>query len=215
MANSVKPGPHGSHHHHRTIRGIPLAATLLAAHLGAAAASFDCAKSGTPVEHMICADPGVSTLDQHLADVYKAASARDPHVKETQRDWLVDTRDKCGTTACLSAAYGARLQTLKKDGPVCAVSTAQLVGDWINVDENTESFEEAQFTRDKSQQGFVSFVHHAPFVTGTWTVKDCKVHIAGTGDRTDYDFAVVGLAKGRLSLKDESDGSALVLKKAK
>ena len=197
------------------IRGIPLAATLLAAHLGAAAASFDCAKAGTPVEHMICADPGVSTLDQRLADAYRAASARDPHVKETQRDWLVGTRNKCGTTACLSEAYGARLEALKKDGPACAVSTTHLVGNWINVDENTESFEEAQFTSDKSQQGFVSFVHHAPFVTGTWTLKDCKVHIAGTGDRTDYDFAVVGLAKGRLSLKDESDGSALVLKKAK
>ena len=100
-------------------------------------------------------------------------------------------------------------------GPACAVSTAQLVGDWLNVDENAESFEEARFTSDKGEQGFVSFVHHAPFVTGTWTLKDCKVHIAGSGDGTDYDFAVLGLVKGRLSLKDESDGSALVLKKAK
>lgn len=196
-------------------RGALLAAALLALPVAASAASFDCAKAATPVERMICADPGVSTLDQRLAEAYKAASARDPRVKESQRDWLANTRNKCGTAACLSEAYGARLEALRKDGPACAVSSAQLVGDWVNVDENTESFEEAQFTSDKSGQGFVSFVHHAPFVTGTWTLKDCRVHIAGSGDRTDYDFAVVGLARGRLNLKDESDGSALVLKKAK
>lgn len=196
-------------------RGALLVAALAVAPAVASAASFDCAKAGTPVERMICADPGVSALDQRLAEAYRSASARDPRVKESQREWLAGTRDKCGTTACLSQAYGARLEALKATGPACAVSTAQLVGDWLNVDENTESFEEAQFTSDKGEQGFVSFVHHAPFVTGTWTLKDCKVHIAGSGDRTDYDFAVVSLAKGRLNLKDESDGSALVLKKAK
>lgn len=195
-----------------TFRGALLAAALLGAPAIAAAASFDCAKAGTPVEHLICADAGVSALDQRLAEAYKAASARDPHVKETQREWLAGTRNKCGTAACLSQAYGARLEALKTAGPACAVTPPQLVGDWLNVDENTETFEEAQFTADN---GFVSFVHHAPFVTGTWTLKDCKVHIAGSGDRTDFDFAVLGLAKGRLSLKDESDGSALVLKKAK
>ena len=196
-------------------RGALLAAAVLATPVVASAASFDCAKAGTPVEHLICADPGVSALDQRLAETYRSAGARDPHVKETQRDWLVNTRNKCGTTACLSEAYGARQEALKSNGPACAVAAPQLVGDWLNVDENTESFEEARFTSDKSGQGFVSFVHHAPFVTGTWTLKDCKVHIAGSGDRTDYDFDVVGLAKGRLSLKDESDGSAMVLKKAK
>ena len=197
------------------LRGLSLAAALLALPVAAGAASFDCAKAGTPVERMICSDPGVSALDQRLADAYKAASARDAHVKESQREWLANTRNRCGTTACLSEAYGARLDALKKDGPACTVTATQLVGNWLNVDENTESFEEADFTSEKGEQGFVSFVHHAPFVTGTWTFKDCKVHIAGSGDRTDYDFAITGLAKGRLSLKDESDGSALVLKKSK
>ena len=110
------------------VRGALLAAALLAAPVAASAASFDCAKAGTPVEHMICADPGVSALDQRLAEAYKSASARDPHVKETQREWLATSRNKCGTTACLSEAYGARLDALKKDGPACAASTAQLVG---------------------------------------------------------------------------------------
>ena len=71
--------------------------------------------------------------------------------------------------------------------------------------------QEAAFTSDKGGQGFACFVHHAPFVTGTRALKDCRLHIAGSGERTDFDFAVSGLAKGRLSL---SDGSALGLRKA-
>ena len=197
------------------LRGLPFAAALLAAHFGAAAASFDCAKAGTPVERMICSDPGVSALDQRVADAYQTASARDPGVKEAQREWLAGTRNRCASPACLSQAYAARLEALAKDGPACAVTAAQLVGRWLNVDENTESFEEAAFTGDQGSQGFVSFVHHAPFVTGTWTLKDCRLHIAGSGDRTDFDFVVTGLAQGRLSLKDASDGSALALEKAK
>ena len=195
-----------------SLRGYAFAAALLALHLAARAASFDCARAGTPVERMVCADPGVSAQDQRLADAYQAASARDPRVKESQREWLASTRNKCGGTACLSQAYAARLEALKMDGPACAVDAPQLVGNWLNVDENTESFEEAHFTGEK---GFVSFVHHAPFVTGTWTLVDCKLHVAGSGDRTDYDFTVTGLAKGRLSLKDDSDGSVLVLKKVR
>ena len=196
-----------------SLRGHALAAALLALPLAARAASFDCARAGTPVERMICADPGVSAQDQRLADAYQAASARDPRVQASQREWLAGTRNRCGTTACLSQAYAARLEALKTDGPACAVAAPQLVGHWLNVDEDTESFEEADFTSDKGEQGFVSFVHHAPFVAGTWALADCRLHVAGSGDRTDYDFTVTGLAKGRLGLKDDSDGSVLVLKK--
>jgi uncharacterized protein len=198
-----------------TARGLLLAAALLAAPLAAAAASFDCAKAGTPVERMVCADPGVSALDERVADAYKAACARDPRVKESQREWLAGTRNKCGSTACLSQAYTARLEALGQAGPACAVAAAQLVGHWLNVADTADPFEEADFTSDKGEQAFVSFVHHAPFITGTWTLQDCKLHIAGSGDRTDFDYAVTGLAKGRLSLKDDSDGSAVVLRKAK
>jgi uncharacterized protein len=198
-----------------TLRRVLIGAILIAVNLGALAASFDCAKAGTAVEHMICADPAVSSLDQRLADEYRAASARDPHVKEAQREWLLGTRNKCSTTACLSEAYAARLAALKKDAPACAITASALIGSWINVDENSEAFEEADFANDHGNQGFVSFVRHAPYITGTWTLKDCRVHIEGTGDHTDSDFAVTGFSRGRLSLKDESDSSALVLKKAK
>jgi uncharacterized protein len=196
-------------------RPVITGATLLALHLAAGAASFDCAKAGSAVEHMICQDPAVSSLDERLAGAYKAASARDPGVKAAQRDWLANTRNKCGTTACLAEAYTARLDALAKPAAACAVTAPLLVGAWLNVGETSDPFDEADFSIDHGEQSFVSFVHHAPFVTGTWTLKDCRVHIAGTGDRTDYDFTVTGLAHGRLSLKDESDGSALVLKKAK
>jgi len=163
-----------------TLRRVLIGATLIAVNLGALAASVDCAKAGTAVEHMICADPAVSSLDQRLTDEYKAASGRDPHVKEAQREWLLGTRNKCSTTDCLSEAYAARLAALKRDAPVCAITASA-----------------------------------PPYITGTWTLKDCRVHIAGTGDHTDSNFVVTGFSRGRLSLKDESDSSALVPKKAK
>jgi uncharacterized protein len=192
-------------------------AALLAAAAAALGASFDCGKASTSVERMICADPGLASLDERMAATYRSASKRDPGVKTSQREWLANTRDKCGTTACLSEAYTARLAALQKPATAsaCTVTAQQLLGSWLNVDENSDAFDEARFTRINGEQGFVSYLHHAPFVTGSWTLKDCHVHIAGSGDRTDADYTITGLAKGRLSLEDESDGSALVLEKAK
>lgn len=47
--------------------------SLLVASPSLLAASFDCAKAGTPVEKMICADERISKLDSDLSDAYKGA----------------------------------------------------------------------------------------------------------------------------------------------
>ena len=181
----------------------------------AAAASFDCAKARTSVEHLICADPALSALDERLATAYKAASAHDGKLRAQQREWISGTRNKCDSTACLSQAYTQRLQALDTPAAACAVRTADVVGHWANAAPVSDPFEEADFSGEKDDLAFVSFVHHAPFITGSWSLKDCRIHIAGTGDRTDFDFEVLGLSKGRLALKDASDGSAVTLKKLK
>lgn len=41
--------------------------------LPAAAASFDCAKAGTPFEHAICDSPELSAADDRLAKTYQTA----------------------------------------------------------------------------------------------------------------------------------------------
>lgn len=77
--------------------------------LGAAqAASFDCARAGTSIEKMICADPELSALDGTLALHYKKAleASRSPTVlREQQRLWLREVRNRCIDVPCLRAAY--------------------------------------------------------------------------------------------------------------
>lgn len=84
---------------------------LTAAH----AASFDCGKATSSVEKMICADPGLSRLDEALAAVYSRArtAAIDPAaMRQQQREWLADIRKRCSEAACLKAAYTSRIAQL-------------------------------------------------------------------------------------------------------
>ena len=76
------------------------------------AASFDCAKASTDIEKMICADPHLSQLDEHLGRLYPAAVAKHPDLKAAQQSWLRSQRNSCRDTACLSQAYQQRIAEL-------------------------------------------------------------------------------------------------------
>jgi len=78
------------------------------------AASFDCAKALSKVEHMICDNPGLSGLDDRLAALYKAAlqnKAGAGDINNTQKQWL-NERNTCGDVSCLDALYLRRLSDL-------------------------------------------------------------------------------------------------------
>lgn len=80
----------------------------------AQAASFDCAKAGTKVEKLICADAELSKLDEELNAAYKVALQKYGQAKTTrgeQSQWIKD-RDSCERKNCLKALYQARLQEL-------------------------------------------------------------------------------------------------------
>jgi glucose/arabinose dehydrogenase/uncharacterized protein YecT (DUF1311 family) len=81
----------------------------------ASAASFDCAKASTPTEKAICADPILSRLDEQLDDAYRVAQKRAESrtaLRDAQRKWLATRRDVCRDSACLRAAYEARIDAL-------------------------------------------------------------------------------------------------------
>jgi uncharacterized protein len=93
-------------------------ALLLASMLAepALAASFPCEKAATRIEKLICAQPRLSSLDEHLGRYYAAArpqlgSAASCLVKN-QRAWLRTVRSACADAACLERAYLARLAEL-------------------------------------------------------------------------------------------------------
>jgi uncharacterized protein len=96
-------------------------ALMAAASLGcnpdeASAASFPCEKAGTAVEKMICANPALSELDEHLGRYYSAGRAELGTAKtclaSNQKEWLRAARNSCKDTKCLESAYLARLAEL-------------------------------------------------------------------------------------------------------
>lgn len=79
------------------------------------AAGFDCAKSGTIVEKLICSHPNLSKLDDELDQAYKQALEREDvrqQVIVSQRQWLKQERNLCRTAECLESAYAGRIREL-------------------------------------------------------------------------------------------------------
>lgn len=100
---------------HTNLRHWMLLIALLTTGWGAQAAGFDCARAKTPTEQAICADSGLSSLDEVLEVMYGSAlrTADAPHVpKSEQRAWL-QVRNACGSDSmCLREAYQRRLAAL-------------------------------------------------------------------------------------------------------
>lgn len=106
--------------------GALFVSSLLLTSNMALAAGFDCKFAKSNVEKLICADPGLSKLDEQtnvLFDKIEGETAGhdgetgevvDPAGKE-QTHWRTTVRDKCKDTACLKAAYTARLAEMRKN----------------------------------------------------------------------------------------------------
>lgn len=84
------------------------------------AASFDCSKSSTDVEHMICNNPTISSFDEDMAKAYKAALNRNPDasssIKQLQRDWI-KMRNSIKDENELSIAYQFQILGMNNLGP--------------------------------------------------------------------------------------------------
>ncbi|WP_411755559.1 lysozyme inhibitor LprI family protein [Serratia sp. (in: enterobacteria)] len=96
----------------------------LGASTAAHAASFDCAKATSNVEHSICNNPDLSSLDGQLSENYQSAMAnlagdQADALRTEQRSWLKQ-RDTCnGQESCLSdllSQRAAQLQNTAKQG---------------------------------------------------------------------------------------------------
>ena len=169
----------------------------------AAAAGFDCAKAGTRVEQMICAQPALSALDGELSRAYDGArrSGRRPALLAEQRDWLVKVRDRCADAACLRTGYAARIAALQPDTGACKVSEAQLAGAWRGIDGNDP--EEFELRRDGARRVFTSWRNHRLDMMGTWTYKGCRLHIEHISQpRLGYEFRAVSRKGGELTLRE-------------
>lgn len=93
------------------MRAVLAAAVLSAATVGAHAASFDCSRASSTVEHQVCEDPTLSAADESMSESFRALREKDPVLVADQSEWLAE-RDRCSTVECLSAAYLARIDQL-------------------------------------------------------------------------------------------------------
>lgn len=78
-------------------------------------ASFDCAKASSKIEKLICSDAATADADSQLAVTYREALSRSADkaaLKQSQCDWLFQTRNACGDTECLTRVTEERIQTL-------------------------------------------------------------------------------------------------------
>ncbi|HSI16994.1 MAG TPA: hypothetical protein VK980_04435 [Sphingomonas sp.] len=95
--------------------GLTIAFAALSVPAAAQAASFDCARAASTVEKRICADPQLSRDDERVAEAYRLALAAAPlpfAVRDDQRRWIADVRDKATTNADLRTALVDRATRL-------------------------------------------------------------------------------------------------------
>lgn len=106
-----------------------LAAGLAGAPGSTAAASFDCARAGTPDEKTVCADPALSRADETVAKLYSNALAqlkgddRDAAVA-AQRAWLAARKLCAADVPCLTAIYAAAVARLDPPGRAAPAAAA-------------------------------------------------------------------------------------------
>jgi uncharacterized protein len=143
------------------------------------AASFDCKLARAKVETMVCADSGISKLDEQLDAAYthiRKISSDEQAEKALQRTWLRE-RNTCADLACLQRAYASRIAELRAR----SASASPLVGIWKkegSCDQLSGIYEERckQGERDKFELSIVVDGDHV-----------CALHVvwANMGNRVD------------------------------
>jgi uncharacterized protein len=101
-------------HIKRSAWGAAMLLACLMPGLSVQAASFDCGKAQTSVEHLICDNPEISKLDEEMAAKYKAVlkdNAQAKAVRQAQRQWLKE-RNRCEDVACIKQIFEVRLSAL-------------------------------------------------------------------------------------------------------
>lgn len=78
--------------------------------------SFDCARAGTVVEHLICSSVALADKDRRIAALYSEALAKSGtpgDVRARQRAWI-EERDRCGASErCLAQSMDTRIAELQ------------------------------------------------------------------------------------------------------
>lgn len=179
----------------RTLLPSLLVGTIAA--IPASASAIDCKAVKTKTEKAICKSGELVRLDENLNHVYRAAvlkSVAPESLKADQKRWISETRDQCGTSACLTAAYLAQINRLSSGMATwCESNKPRIAGVWSRIGEDG-FFEQFSAGPDGT---FDSWLHHRPETSGSWALKGCDLVISShTGMRVEWKL--VDLAKSEL-----------------
>lgn len=164
----------------RAYRGVAFLLSIFFS--GLAVAGIDCGKATSSAEKAICSSEALSSLDSELAQVYGLALSdlppgKRPEKVQEQKDWLINVRDKCDSSDCLTRAYRDRIQALASlDGGVAYVVDAK---------------ERAVATNQLKQD-----VHNAGFPGDIDSCQRIVRIVAGAG--RDQSFGAICSTNGRL-----------------
>lgn len=117
------------------------------------AAGFDCSLASAPIEHRICNNEELSSLDSQLSEIYKVQVKKHPTLKASQRSWLKNVRIPSASDALLIAAYKQRITEIS-NLDTSAIATASLTATQEAEDAAKRQQEQKQAAEDalKRQQ---------------------------------------------------------------
>jgi uncharacterized protein len=157
----------------------------------ARAASFDCKKASTDVEHAICDDPKLNMLDEQISDHYhhllsESVAAKVPDIRAAQRTWLAG-RDGCkaaaeGLKACLQGRLAAREKELGAAADAANAALDRVIAG-INADPATAATQLRQYNGPLASAWLVYLHDYEP-----------KALVSDSEARARHDAAMVGLA---------------------
>ena len=152
----------------------------------AQAASFDCAKAGTKVEKLICADVELSRMDEEIAKVYGEVlgkSTDEALLKKRQRERL-KARNQCKDISCLSDYSRGRLAELNEANVFKAEESYTLL---MSKDDKLCNHMMKLFNQDLKQYGWRGDEHqeeHEEFKRIPWEPARSMANIYG---RIEYE----------------------------
>jgi len=92
---------------------VTVASLMLASFNPLNAASFDCRKASTDIEHLICEDSELNRLDTEMGRLYNEAKHL-PGMKDEQKRWVHHRNKLCGSSdGCLIGETQDRIAALK------------------------------------------------------------------------------------------------------
>lgn len=177
----------------------------------AQAASFNCAKTSSQVEKLICANEDLSKLDSSLSKLYNLQKKNNPSLVNEQKQWLLKVRNPCQTSACLIKVYSIRIKALHALDN-CQITENALLGNWTEY-KGGGTFEEMQFSNANEGRQFTSWRHHHLEMIGSWKLEQCVIHVEHpTEEALQYSMKIKKLKNNKLYVFDGDSQSEVVYK---